>query len=120
MVHELAATCRGKGRDELIWGSGTGGYLPPPGVTRSWLAGAVARCQEADPTFLRISAPCPAPHRGLAGHLGGGNVKVVQRMLGHSSAAMTQDVYADLFDDDLTGVADRLDETVGKMSAQGS
>jgi hypothetical protein len=41
-------------------------------------------------------------------------------MLGHSSAAMTLDVYADLFDDDLTGVADRLDETVGKMWARGS
>lgn len=38
-------------------------------------------------------------------------------MLGHSSAAMTLDVYADLFDDDLTGVADKLDETVGKMWA---
>ena len=29
-------------------------------------------------------------------------------MLGHASAAMTLDVYADLFDDDLTGVADKL------------
>ena len=26
---------------------------------------------------------------------------MVQRMLGHASAAMTLDVYADLFDDDL-------------------
>jgi integrase len=34
-------------------------------------------------------------------------------MLGHASAAMTLDVYADLFDDDLTGVADKLSETVG-------
>ncbi|WP_232065549.1 tyrosine-type recombinase/integrase [Mycobacterium shinjukuense] len=39
----------------------------------------------------------------------GANVKVVQRMLGHASAAMTLDVYADLFDDDLTAVAERLD-----------
>lgn len=30
-------------------------------------------------------------------------------MLGHASAAMTLDVYAGLFDDDLDGVADRLD-----------
>jgi len=30
-----------------------------------------------------------------------------------TSAAMTLDVYADLFDDDLTGVARRLDENVG-------
>ena len=36
----------------------------------------------------------------------GANVKAVQRMLGHKSAAMTLDVYADLFDDDLTAVSD--------------
>lgn len=44
----------------------------------------------------------------------GANVKVVQRMLGHASAAMTLDVYADLSDDDFTQVADKLSETVGK------
>jgi hypothetical protein len=36
-------------------------------------------------------------------------VKAVQRMLGHASAAMTLDRYADLFDDDLDDVAERLD-----------
>jgi hypothetical protein len=30
-------------------------------------------------------------------------------MLGHASAAMTLDVYADLFNSDLDAVADRLD-----------
>lgn len=35
-------------------------------------------------------------------------------MLGHASAAMTLDVYADLFDSDLSSVA----ESVGKMWAQ--
>lgn len=44
----------------------------------------------------------------------GANPKVVQRMLGHSSAAMTLDVYADLFDSDLTSAA----ESVGKMWAR--
>lgn len=39
----------------------------------------------------------------------GANVKAVQRQLGHKSAAMTLDVYADLFDDDLDAVAARLD-----------
>lgn len=39
----------------------------------------------------------------------GANVKAVQRMLGHASAAMTLDVYADLFDDDLDAVANALD-----------
>lgn len=40
----------------------------------------------------------------------GANVKAVQRMLGHASAAMTLDTYADLFDDDLDAVAVGLDE----------
>ena len=48
----------------------------------------------------------------------GANIKAVQRMLGHSSAAMTLDVYADLFDDDLDQLADRLNAaatSVAKM-----
>jgi len=36
-------------------------------------------------------------------------VKAVQRMLGHASAAITLDVYSGLFDDDLDGLAERLD-----------
>jgi integrase len=39
----------------------------------------------------------------------GANVKAVQRMLGHASAAMTLDVYAGVFGDDLDAVADHLD-----------
>ncbi|MEV7326640.1 tyrosine-type recombinase/integrase [Micromonospora sp. NPDC093244] len=45
------------------------------------------------------------------------NVKAVQRMLGHASAAMTLDVYADLFEDDLDQVADRLDRAAGRAAA---
>jgi integrase len=36
----------------------------------------------------------------------GANVNAVQRMLVHASAAMTLDVYAALFDDDLEALAD--------------
>lgn len=39
----------------------------------------------------------------------GANVKAVQRMLGHASAAMTLDTYAELFEDDLDSVAVALD-----------
>jgi integrase len=39
----------------------------------------------------------------------GANVKAVQRALGHKSAKMTWDTYMHLFDDDLDGVAERLD-----------
>ena len=43
----------------------------------------------------------------------GAKVKSVQAMLGHALAAMTVDVYAGLFDDDLDGVADRMDSLQG-------
>lgn len=39
----------------------------------------------------------------------GAHVKVVQRQLGHASAAMTLDVYVDLFDGDLDEVAEVMD-----------
>lgn len=52
----------------------------------------------------------------------GANVKAVQTMLGHASAAMTLDTYADLFPDDLEAVAARLDEarsaSVGTVRVQ--
>jgi hypothetical protein len=44
----------------------------------------------------------------------GANPKVAARMLGHASAAMALDVYADLFDSVLTSVA----ESVGKLWAR--
>jgi integrase len=49
----------------------------------------------------------------------GANVKAVQRMLGHSSAAMTLDVYAGLFGDDLDSVAALLDAHVPQMRHSG-
>jgi integrase len=42
----------------------------------------------------------------------GANVKVVQRMLGHATAAMTLDLYGHLLDDDLYGVANALREAI--------
>jgi integrase len=40
----------------------------------------------------------------------GGNIKVIQRMLGHKHASMTLDVYGHLYTDDLEVVADLLDD----------
>jgi site-specific recombinase XerC len=47
----------------------------------------------------------------------GANVKVVQQMLGHASAAMTLDVYAGLFANNLDEVADRLDQAFDGLRA---
>jgi len=40
----------------------------------------------------------------------GANVKVLQNMLGHASAAMTLDIYSDLFDEDLEAIGVALDQ----------
>jgi hypothetical protein len=39
-------------------------------------------------------------------------------MLGHASVAMTLDTYADLFEDDLDAVSDRLDDVRARRLAQ--
>ena len=44
----------------------------------------------------------------------GANVKAVQRMLGHASASLTLDTYADLFDTDLDLVAGRMDHLINR------
>lgn len=119
VVDALAQTAEGKGRDELLWPSRSGGHLAPPSATDSWLSGAVSRCQKADKSFPRVTAHALRHTAASLAISAGANPKVVQRMLGHASAAMTLDVYADLFDSDLDTVADRL-EKVLKMCSPGA
>ncbi|MCH9732630.1 MAG: tyrosine-type recombinase/integrase [Actinomycetia bacterium] len=46
----------------------------------------------------------------------GANVKVVQRLLGHATAAMTLDRCGHLLNDDLTGVADVLGQAIDRTA----
>lgn len=99
---------KGKKHAALIFGDGIN-HQRLPHSTRGWFVLAVKRCQAKDETF-----PTVTPHdlRHTAASLAvsaGANVKAVQRMLGHASAAMTLDTYADLFDDDLDAVGVSLD-----------
>ncbi|HWF69640.1 MAG TPA: tyrosine-type recombinase/integrase [Mycobacterium sp.] len=45
----------------------------------------------------------------------GANVLAVQRLLGHDTATMTLDTYGHLFSDDLTKVAESLNDAAGKV-----
>jgi len=107
--------CSGKGRDDLLWTNADGGHLGPPASKDSWLSGAVQRCMKADPTFPRVTAHLLRHGAASLAVSAGANVKAIQRMMGHKSAAMSLDVYADLFDDDLDVMADRLEQSVSKM-----
>ncbi|MBO1739808.1 tyrosine-type recombinase/integrase [Leifsonia sp. TF02-11] len=105
----LAAACIGKAGDDLVFDDGYGGYQKTPTMTaNSWWDRALAAAELPPMTIhdLRHTAASLAVSAGA-------NVKAVQRMLGHASAAMTLDTYSDLFDDDLDAVARRLDEVVG-------
>lgn len=103
----IRADMRGKSLEQLLFGAGDE-HLRLPNSQDGWFASAVRRAQKIDPDFPRIS---PHDLRHTAASLAisaGANVKAVQRMLGHASAAMTLDTYADLFDDDLDYVAEAL------------
>lgn len=107
----IKAACDGKGPDGLLFGNGTT-HMKHDGDDRSWFATAVRRARKEDPSIPRLT---PHDLRHTAASLAisaGANVKAVQRMLGHASAAMTLDTYADLFDDDLDEVAARLNDAM--------
>lgn len=103
LVPMLARLCENKSRADLLFGDGE--HLRRPHPVSGWFAKAVAASgvPRVTPHDLRHTAASLAVSAGA-------NVKAVQRMLGHASAAMTLDLYADLFDDDLEAVATALDQ----------
>jgi integrase len=109
LAEELERQCAGKSRDQLVFGDGTE-YIPTPTQGDGWFAGARKRSVEVDPSFPPSLTLHDLRHTAASLAISAGaNVKAVQRMLGHASAAMTLDTYADLFDDDLDAVATALD-----------
>lgn len=105
LADELVAHCAGAAPERLLFtGSRSGGVLR----SRTFRRAAF------DNAAKEIGLPTLTPHdlRHSAASLAisaGANVKAVQRMLGHASAAMTLDTYSGLFPDDLDLVATKLD-----------
>ncbi|KAB1867301.1 tyrosine-type recombinase/integrase [Microbacterium algeriense] len=111
----LERAARGKGPDDLLFGDGTS-HLRPPRYGTGWFEGAVARVQARDDQFPRITAHDLRHTAASLAIAAGANVKALQRMLGHESAAITLDVYADLFDDDLSAVSANLETAAREQS----
>lgn len=112
LADRLAELVEGRPSGDLVFPGPDGGHLRTARVhadNYSWFASALAAAgvPRITPHDLRHTAASFAVSAGA-------NVKAVQRMLGHSSAAMTLDVYADLFDRDLDAVADALDQAVSR------
>lgn len=109
LASPLATLAERKSREQLLFGDGDS-HVRLPASRNGWFTAAVRAAQVDDDLFPRVT---PHDLRHTAASLavqGGAHVKAVQRMLGHASAAMTLDVYADLFDDDLDAVATALDQ----------
>ena len=104
LASDLAAYVAGKAPNELVFTGRRGGVLRNLNFRRDHFndAATAAGLDGLTPHELRHTAASLAVAAGA-------NVKAVQRMLGHASAAMTLDVYAGLFDAELDGVADRMD-----------
>ncbi|NEG89802.1 tyrosine-type recombinase/integrase [Bifidobacterium aerophilum] len=117
---ELRALCGTRSDDVILFEARGGGWLrrkKGPNDESSWFYWARKRAGikgEMTVHDLRHTAASLMIKSGA-------NVKAVQRQLGHTSAAMTLDVYADLFDDDLDAVGEAMNalllENVGKMWA---
>ncbi|WP_368921635.1 tyrosine-type recombinase/integrase [Corynebacterium striatum] len=108
VMEMLMRRAAGLGKDDLLWTGKRGGWLRAPGHN-TWFDGALKRVQRKDLSFPRVT-----PHglRHVAAGLliqAGANPKIVQRQLGHASAAMTLDQYAELWDDGLDEIASVLD-----------
>lgn len=104
LADELAQHLAGRDETDLVFSTKTGQPMRNRNARRAWFDRAAQAIGEPDltPHSMRHTAASLAVSAGA-------NVKAVQRMLGHASAAMTLDRYADLFDDDLDAVAERLD-----------
>jgi integrase len=112
LVGSLGEQLRDRALDDFVFPAPKGGVL----LLRNF------RRQVFDPAVRTAGLDGLTPHelRHTAASLAvsaGGNVKAVQRMLGHASASMTLDVYSGLFDDDLDALADRLDEAAARSAA---
>jgi len=112
LCRPLASQIAGRGPDEPVF------Y----GIrTKTWLRNHVFRVGWFDPAATAVGLKGLTPHelRHTAASLAvsaGANVKAVQRILGHASAAVTLDVYADLFDEDLDTVGASLDRAAMQTS----
>jgi integrase len=104
LVEPLSRRCQGKGPDDLVLTSPGGAVLRSGNFRRRFFdpAAMAAGLEDLSPHDLRHTAASLLVASGA-------NVKAVQRMLGHASAAMTLDVYSGLFDDDLGALAERMD-----------
>jgi len=110
----LDLTGEGRGQDDLVFPDSTGGYMRGTNVRRRWWADAVAAAKLFPRTVRGNDGRDTVVYefkihelRHTAASLaiqGGANVKSLQNMLGHESAALTLDRYGHLYGSDVEAV----------------
>lgn len=117
LLEPLQLRCVGKGKDDFVFTGADGGVLRGTNFRPRHFEPAIKRLRARDPEFPVITMHDLRHTAASLAISAGANVKAVQRMLGHASAAMTLDVYADLFDDDLDSVAVALDRSAREATS---
>lgn len=112
---------RAAGPDELLFPALRAEYLRQPGKSPV-VDGVKTKLKWWERALDAAGVEWMTPHdlRHTAASLAvsaGASVKAVQTMLGHKSAAMTLDVYSDLFDSDLYDVAARMNAQQDRVLA---
>jgi len=107
VIDSLRAEMEGRHPTDLVFPGSDGDYMRrvrASAGSKSWWKSALKAAGVETMVIhdLRHTAASIAVNAG-------GNVKSVQRMLGHASAAMTLDRYADLFDEGLDRLLDQID-----------
>lgn len=103
LLRRLTDRAAGRPRDAWLLPSPSGLPWTQLSWRPIWESARVAAGLEGFTTYeLRHTAASVAIHAGA-------NVKTVQRMLGHRTAAMTLDTYAHLWDEELDGLPARMD-----------
>ncbi|MGX6513038.1 tyrosine-type recombinase/integrase [Rhodococcus sp. SJ-2] len=105
LIGMLTEHIEDKSPADLLFPDSRGGYMRAGNVRRRWWDAAVKESGVLEGLTLHELRHTAASLAITAG----ANIKTLQRMLGHASAALTLDRYGHLFDDDLGMVADQLD-----------
>ncbi|SKU65116.1 phage integrase [Mycobacteroides abscessus subsp. massiliense] len=126
LIEPLSVQCKGKKRADQVFTAPEGGVLRlNTWRDRIWNP-CVKSLRKVDETGVtHTDFPDATPHdlRHTAASLAvqaGANVKALQIMLGHKSATLTLDTYAELFPEDLEQVAATLHAAVESMGRVGS
>ena len=112
LIDALVAQAAGKKPEDVLFSSPNGEPIQ--------LANWRQRVWDAAVAAAGLTGLTPHDLRHTAASLtigSGASVKHVQRMLGHKDAAMTLNVYASLFEDDLDDVSNRLNAALLEFAA---